>query len=63
MIVGDPMTRTFDPNSAEATSLNFRCLDANYGNGGVVGAPGTDSNQLPNKPCAGGIRSQINFPT
>ncbi|CAA7258583.1 unnamed protein product [Cyclocybe aegerita] len=62
MIVRDAMVRTMNTSSPEATSLNFRCLDANYGNGGVVGAPGTDSNALPTQPCAGGIRSQIVFP-
>lgn len=63
MIVGDAMTRSMDPNSAEAKSLNFRCLDANFGNSGGTGKPGTDSHELPAGPCAGGIRSQINFPT
>ncbi|KAJ3508992.1 hypothetical protein NLJ89_g5458 [Agrocybe chaxingu] len=63
MIVGDAMVRSMNTSSPEATSLNFRCLDANYGNGGVVGAPGTDSNALPAKLCAGGICSQIVFPT
>ena len=57
------MLRAFNSSDAEANSLNFRCLDANYGNSGVVGNPGTDSHILPSKPCAGGIRSQIIFPT
>jgi len=63
MIVGDAMVRSMNASNPEATSMNYRCLDANGGNGGVGGAPGTDSNTLPAKPCAGGIRSQINFPT
>ncbi|KAH9481042.1 Endo-1,4-beta-xylanase D [Psilocybe cubensis] len=63
MIVGNPFLRQYDPNSAEANSLNFRCLTENYGNGGVVGTPGSDSHTLPNQPCSGGIRSQIVFPT
>jgi len=63
MIVGDAMTRSFDRSNPEATSLNFRCLDANGGNGGVTGKPGSDSNQLPDHPCEGGIRSQIVFPS
>lgn len=63
MIVGDPMVRTMNSSNPEALSMNFRCLDANGGNGGVSGDPGTDSNTLASKPCASGIRSQINFPT
>ncbi|KAL0950420.1 hypothetical protein HGRIS_010373 [Hohenbuehelia grisea] len=63
MIVGNAMVRSFDGSNPEATSLNFRCLDANGGNGGVTGAPGTDSNSLPTQKCLGGIRSQIIFPS
>lgn len=63
MIVGNAMLRSFNSGSQEATSLNFRCLDANYGNSGVTGKPGSDSNALPAGPFAGGIRSQIVFPT
>ncbi|KJA28746.1 carbohydrate-binding module family 1 protein [Hypholoma sublateritium FD-334 SS-4] len=63
MLVGNPWLRTFNSSSAEANSLNFRCLTANYGNSGVTGAPGTDSHELPNQICTGGIRSQIIFPT
>ena len=63
MLVGNPWLRTFNSSSAEANSLNFRCLTANYGNSGATGAPGTDSHELPNQICTGGIRSQIIFPT
>ncbi|KAF9529652.1 hypothetical protein CPB83DRAFT_926527 [Crepidotus variabilis] len=63
MIVGNAMTRSFDANNQEAKSLNFRCLSAGGGNGGVVGDPGTDSNALPKMKCLGGIRSQIVFPS
>lgn len=63
MIVGNAMLRSYNSSSPEANSLNFRCLDVNGGNSGVTGAPGTDSNVLPSKPCAGGIRSQIIFPS
>jgi len=63
MIVGDAMVRTLDTSSPEAKSLNFRCLDANGGNSGTSGKPGSDSNQLPDHICEGGIRSQIIFPS
>lgn len=63
MIVGDPMTRTFNESSPEANNLNFRCLGPGGTNGGVTGAPGTDSRGLPATPCEGGIRSQIIFPS
>ncbi|KAF9002883.1 hypothetical protein BDQ17DRAFT_1242531 [Cyathus striatus] len=63
MIVGNALLRSYNSSSPEANSLNFRCLGANGGNSGIVGDPGTDSNILPTKPCAGGIRSQIIFPS
>ena len=63
MIVGDPMIRSFNESSPEANNLNFRCLGPGGTNGGVTGAPGTDSRDLPAKPCEGGIRAQIIFPS
>ncbi|KAJ3522357.1 hypothetical protein NMY22_g11926 [Coprinellus aureogranulatus] len=63
MIVGDPMLRSFNSSSGDANNLNFRCLSAGGGNGGTSGAPGTDTRNLPAKPCAGGIRSEIVFPS
>ena len=63
MIVGDPMTRTFNETGPEANNLNFRCLGPGGSNGGVTGAPGTDSWGFPAAPCEGGIRAQIIFPS
>ncbi|PGH14777.1 hypothetical protein AJ79_02793 [Helicocarpus griseus UAMH5409] len=62
MLVGDPMKRTFD-DSLESRQLSFRCFEENFG--GEAGAPGTgqDTRELPNRPCPGGIRSNIFFPT
>ncbi|TEB24676.1 hypothetical protein FA13DRAFT_1292984 [Coprinellus micaceus] len=63
MIIGDPMLRTFNSSSGDANNLNFRCLSAGGGNGGTSGAPGTDTRNLPANACAGGIRSEIVFPS
>ncbi|KAF6758264.1 hypothetical protein DFP72DRAFT_808158 [Ephemerocybe angulata] len=63
MIIGDPMLRTFNASNEESNHLNFRCLSAGGGNGGTSGAPGTDTRDLPAKACAGGIRSEIVFPS
>ncbi|KAF2458108.1 hypothetical protein BDY21DRAFT_371012 [Lineolata rhizophorae] len=62
MLVGDPNERTYT-DSLESRQLSFRCFDANFG--GEAGAPGTgaDTRELPNRPCLGGIRSNIFFPT
>ena len=66
MIVGDAMARSriIDPNSLESEALTFRCFDEDFG--GNIGAPGdgpNDTVDLPKRPCAGGIRSNIYFPS
>ena len=66
MIVGNAMARSrdVDHNSAEYTALSFRCWDKNFG--GDIGAPGlgpNDTPYLPDRPCAGGIRANIYFPS
>ena len=69
MIVGDPMIRnkTFvDPNSSEGRAISFRCWNANFGSDPSYPHPGTgplDTIELPKKTCAGGIRSNIFFPS
>lgn len=62
MLIGDPLKRRRDETN-EARQMSFRCHEANYG--GEQGAPGTgqDTRELPNKPCPGGIRTNIFFPT
>lgn len=63
MVVGDAMARNHT-GTTEANSLSFRCFDANFG--GNPGNPhpgtGTDTHELPNKQCAGGIRANTFFP-
>uniref|UniRef100_A0A0W0F7N3 DUF1996 domain-containing protein n=1 Tax=Moniliophthora roreri TaxID=221103 RepID=A0A0W0F7N3_MONRR len=54
MISGDPLLRTYDPNSKAQKAITFLCLDFN----GVT----TKHDSLPNKSCPSGIRSQVNFP-
>ncbi|KAF5330062.1 hypothetical protein D9611_010430 [Ephemerocybe angulata] len=68
MIVGDPSLRnkTFvDPNSSLGRALTFRCWDETYNGDPNLPAPGTGSDtiELPKKLCAGGIRSNIYFPS
>ncbi|CAA7271097.1 unnamed protein product [Cyclocybe aegerita] len=69
MIVGNPMlrTRTVDPNSAQGRALTFRCWGAQGANDPQAqSAPGTgplDTIELPNRACAGGIRSNTFFPS
>lgn len=53
MLSGDPMLRTYDPNSHAQQAVTFLCLDFN----GVT----TRHNEIPSKRCPSGVRSQINF--
>ncbi|KAJ3510067.1 hypothetical protein NMY22_g16086 [Coprinellus aureogranulatus] len=67
MIAGDPMIRSKPApqrNSTESYAISFRCWDNPRGN--TNNAPpggGQDTAALPTKFCAGGIRSNIIFPT
>ena len=69
MIVGDPMMRNsskVDPNSAQGKAIGFRCWNANFGTDPSWPHPNTgplDTFELPKKACAGGIRSNIFFPS
>lgn len=62
MLVGNPMLRE-DTDSPDAQQSSFRCFDENFG--GEAGAPGTgaDTRHFPERPCAGGIRTNLFFPT
>lgn len=62
MLVGDPMVRTFRNNN-EAKQTSFRCWERNFGGNNAAPGMGSDTRNLPNKPCPGGIRSNIFFPT
>ncbi|EAU83652.2 hypothetical protein CC1G_05556 [Coprinopsis cinerea okayama7 len=64
MLVGNPMRRTNDIPShlTEARATTFRCFQGS--DPGSIGAPGgdEDSFEFPDRPCTGGIRSNIYFP-
>ena len=69
MIVGNPMVRNNthrDANSAAARAITWRCFGANFGSDNAYPHPGTgplDTIELPKRACAGGIRSNIFFPS
>ncbi|TFK19086.1 hypothetical protein FA15DRAFT_602168 [Coprinopsis marcescibilis] len=69
MIVGNPMARarrSQDANSFESRSISYRCFGANFGSDAGYPHPGTgplDTVNLPPRTCAGGIRSNIFFPS
>ncbi|KAG8909803.1 hypothetical protein FRC00_009410, partial [Tulasnella sp. 408] len=57
MIAGDPFLRSYSDSVDDSRSITFRCLqDDTSGNG-------PETHGMPTTKCAGGIRSQINFPT
>lgn len=58
MITGNPMLRSYDKNIDDSRSIMFRCLTASDSSG-----TGQDTNGMPTSACAGGVRSQVNFPT
>lgn len=62
MTVGDPMARTFRNNS-ESRQSSFRCFGAGFEGGQGPPGGGNDTRHFPTKPCPGGIRSNIFFPT
>ncbi|KAF2114297.1 hypothetical protein BDV96DRAFT_547345 [Lophiotrema nucula] len=63
MFVGDPTRRTADPNLKRQNC--FRCYSGpNFGGDTAAPCQGTnDFTGFPPSPCAGGIRSNILFPT
>lgn len=62
MLVGNPFDRE-DLNTPDQQQSSFRCFEENFG--GESGAPGTgtDTRHLPDRPCPGGIRTNLFFPT
>ena len=62
MLVGSPMVRE-PTDTPDARMSSYRCFEDNFG--GEAGAPGTgaDTHHFPDKPCPGGIRSNLFFPT
>ena len=65
MIVGNPMVRARSNNEALNRAITFRCFGANFQSNPAYPHPGTgdDTVELPNRACAGGIRSNIFFPS
>jgi len=65
MIVGHPGSRQKYASNTQGRvkQVSFRCWDKGRRGGG--GAPGTgkDTEHFPTKPCEGGIRANIYFPT
>ena len=63
MITGDAMLRSKDTKHPPKVT-SFRCFGPNWqdSNGNQPPGGGTDTVELPNKPCGGGIRSNTNFP-
>ncbi|KAF4622756.1 hypothetical protein G7Y89_g14268 [Cudoniella acicularis] len=59
MLAGDPMLRT----AKTQKGICHRCFPKNQNPFGGAPCTGSDSAALPSKPCAGGIRSSIIFPT
>ncbi|KAI0676211.1 WSC-domain-containing protein [Trametes maxima] len=54
MLAGDTTRRTFNESSLADQAITFVCLDDS-------GSP--QGNALPNKPCSGGLRAQVFFPS
>jgi Domain of unknown function (DUF1996) len=66
MVVGDPDNRQKRASNSQGNikQLSFRCWEKGRrnDNGGAPGS-GKDSEYFPTKPCEGGIRANIYFPT
>jgi hypothetical protein len=62
MLAGDPTLRT---KTGKAPGICHRCLKASERIMGGNGAPCSsgDTSEFPNKPCPGGIRATIIFPS
>ncbi|KAI9713477.1 MAG: hypothetical protein M1820_000859 [Bogoriella megaspora] len=60
MTVGNPMIRTA---SRQARQICMRCFGANFEPFGGAPCTGDDTSDFPKTQCAGGIRSNIFFPT
>ena len=64
MRVGNPMLRRndYNPTSVASKATSFRCFTGTYPGDGVPSYGPDDSFEFPNRPCTGGIRSNIYFP-
>jgi hypothetical protein len=62
MLVGNPFLRD-NQNTRDQQQSSFRCFDANFGGPGAPPGGGSDTRHFPNKPCPGGIRTNLFFPT
>lgn len=60
MLVGDPNLRT---STGAPREVCHRCFGKNFSPFGGAPCTGDDTVTLPQKPCAGGIRTTITFPT
>lgn len=60
MIAGTPLNTQA---STMARQICHRCFGANFNPFGGAPCTGDDTVTLPNKQCAGGIRTTITFPT
>ncbi|KAL6866361.1 hypothetical protein ACO1O0_002469 [Amphichorda felina] len=62
MLVGSPLVRE-ETDTPDARQSSYRCFEADFG--GEAGAPGTgaDTRHFPDRPCPGGIRTNLFFPT
>jgi hypothetical protein len=62
MLVGNPFLRE-NQNTLDQQQSSFRCFDANFGGVNAPPGGGSDTRHFPNKPCPGGIRTNLFFPT
>lgn len=62
MLVGNPFLRE-NTNTMDLQQSSFRCFDANFGGVNAPPGGGSDTRSFPTKPCAGGIRTNLFFPT
>lgn len=62
MLVGNPFLRE-DRNTRDQQQSSFRCFDANFGGENAPPGGGRDTRHFPTRPCPGGIRTNLFFPT
>ncbi|CAI6031194.1 unnamed protein product [Clonostachys chloroleuca] len=62
MLVGSPMVRG-PSNSNDAQQSSFRCFEQNFGGVNAPPGGGSDTKDFPKRPCPGGIRTNLFFPT
>ncbi|KAH7103793.1 hypothetical protein BKA62DRAFT_27292 [Auriculariales sp. MPI-PUGE-AT-0066] len=59
MISGNPFLRAYQDSVDDSRSIRFRCINDTSD----IFSPGPETTGMPTTNCAGGIRTQINFPT